>query len=140
GREGEARVLAQNAGDGTATQHGAQEVMTSAESRNLPQSVEDKVVSHIEVGVRSIDELVAGIGLLIANLERRCIDGMTPGVVGINLEAAPEPLVGSKNGGIIACVYIRQGEVKIAEAIIPGCVRSRTGGVSGAACCAVGTS
>ena len=126
-------MLAHDSADGPPAERGAKKISAPAKQRNLPQSVEDKIVSYIEVGIGSIEELVDGIGLLEANLERCRVNGMAPGVTSVNLEAMSEFLSGAENRCIVARVHVRQRKKQIVEATVSGCVRGQTRGIGSTA-------
>src|SRR5882724_6661837 len=94
--------------------------MPASEQGCFPNGVESKVVSYIEIGISPTQELAAGIGLLEAKLVRRGVNGMAPGVIGVDLKTVPEPVSGIDNSGVIACVDVRQREVEVAEAVVSG--------------------
>ena len=107
GRVGEATVFAHKPGDGPPTESRTEEVMASAKYRYLPERISDKVLSYVEVGIATIEQLIAGIGLLEANLERRGVDGMTPCVIGAEFDAMARFVIGAKNTGVVAGINIR---------------------------------
>ena len=119
-RVGETRVLGKDAVDLPSAQHQPQSVAPPAQERQVPQSRDFEAVLHVKVRRSVVQSLVAGRELLGADLERREVQALAPGIDGVKLDSLSESARATNDHGVVIGVHIWQRKKYPVEARVAG--------------------
>src|SRR2546422_342154 len=127
--KGKTAMFRKDAAESPATGNGAHKVMPAAINWQLIVTGYAQALAHVEVGIAFVDGLREWVGLLKADLIRREVDGMAPGVEGRNGEAARKGMRKLSDHRVEASVDVRKRYEDSVKAIVADDNGRGTGGI-----------